>query len=177
MLKTSQISATEKISSITLDFSNADFCINDKDKNKMNKNTTTLITADRDGITKSIVSSDTVKKSRRQYKKFNADFLAELNREEAMYSLKAELMLDAEDAKFKAENDAKIEDLTTKLVQHVQGGIIENADVRVKPNRHFYNGSVIEFRVTSFKAGNSKRNNLNYADRLFNEWKKTGYDF
>jgi hypothetical protein len=144
----------------------------------MNKNnTTTLITADRDGISKSIVMADTVKKSRKQYKKFNADFLAELNRENAMYSLKAELMLDAEDKAFKDSNDAVVTEYSNRITQSVKDGLITNSDVRVKTNRHYFNGSVKEFRVTSYKAGNSRQPNVDYADRLFNEWKKTGYDF
>ena len=177
MLKTSQISATEKIYTNTLDFSDADICINEKEKENMNKNTTTLITADRNGITKSIVSSDTVKKSRKQYKKFNADFLAELNRVDAMYSLKAELLLDAEDKATREANNSVITEYADKITQSVKDGLITNSDVRVKTNRHYYNGSVKEFRVTSYKAGNSRQPNLNYADRLYNEWKKTGWYF
>lgn len=126
---------------------------------KMNKTTTTIITADRNGITKSIVSADTVKNTdRKQYKKFNRSFLFFLDYEADTFSTKYEVIMDALDKAVKlSETTEVITNIKDRVIRinktYSDNSTMVNQVVSKKTTLHYYNKPIYTYNVVRFVTG------------------------
>jgi len=149
--------ATLKISTFGIDFFGANF-VHEIKENKMNTKTKTYI-ANKNGVaTSEFVSVE--KADRKKYRKFNEAFMNELERENMFIGALGLAMID------EADEASKITS-TTEYVKNIYGRTIRiiktysDSSVQVfqvnkaTKNRHYYNGSIHNFKTTKFTTGDN----------------------
>ena len=159
--------ATLKISTFGIDFLGAN-SVHEKKENKMNTKTKTYIATSNGVETSQFVSVE--KADRKKYRKFNEAFMNELEREELFIGALGLAMNEEADEASKitctTEYVKNIYDRTVRIIKTYSDGSVQVFQVNKAPsNRHYYNGSVHNFKTVKFTTGDNTPVSDNSTDK------------